>query len=125
NSTKLVDFGTSMPFGRRLRLTVFVNPMFGAPEQFSSLGRLTPATDVYAAAGVLVYLLARNRMLAVSPSTSAKHPNMSMRENVSRLPDPKLQDVLRKALDPKSSHRYQTARELKEALEPFAVGGPG
>jgi len=94
-----------------------LTPEYAAPEQASG-APVSPATDVYAV-GVLLYLL-----------LSGTHPTAEGRRGAAEIitalfevePKPlglgRIDEVLEKSLRKKPEERYQSARELAEALGP-------
>jgi serine/threonine-protein kinase len=123
-SVLLVDFGNAKRIGQAGR---FGTPEYGAPEQW--VGQAwTPATDTYAAAGVLVRLLTRQDPFGYGrflhdrqlPGNSPEvHHMHEQRAVLNWVRDRRLREVLHRALSPDPAHRYTTAAQFAAALLPF------
>ncbi|RNL81436.1 serine/threonine-protein kinase [Nocardioides marmorisolisilvae] len=99
---RLFDFGLSGPMGTT---GIPSTSRFTSPE--SRLGQvLTPASDVYSAAGLLARLLSR----------TLRAGSRSDRPPVEAIP-PALRPVLNQALTPTPEDRYPTAGDLLNALD--------
>lgn len=99
---RLFDFGLAGPTGTT---GVPATSRFTSPE--SRLGQvLTPASDVYSAAGLLARLLSRTLRAGARPDHAP----------VAAIP-PALRPVLNQALTPDPAERYQTAGELLNAVD--------
>jgi hypothetical protein len=127
--TKIIDFGIARS---ALRATASDPKMgfgkFGymAPEQLIRGGVVDHRTDIYAA-GVVVYELLTGQRLydATNPDYRALARMVAKGEH--KLPshvDPALapyDDLIAKALRPKQDDRYQTAAELRDAIQTALV----
>ena len=103
---RLFDFGLAGPTGAT---GVPATSRFTSPE--SSLGQvLTPASDVYSAAGLLARLLSRTLRAG---STAPSGPAGPLVEAI----PPALRPVLNQALSPAPEDRYPTAGDLLNALD--------
>jgi serine/threonine protein kinase len=132
---KIVDFGVSllkrrdMPDTRLTSTGVLVGtPRYMSPEQTRGEQDLTDAVDIYAA-GVVLYQMLTGEMPYVG-----EHYNVVVHEILagrwqpieSRRPDvpPEIAAVIRRAMALAPAHRFATAEEMADALEPFADPTP-
>jgi len=100
-----------------------------APEQLDSSHEVDARADVYGLGATLYELLCgtpplgdeRYKSIAHKLSAVASAPIVPVTERRPKVPD-QLERVLERVLAKKPSDRYGTARELSEALKPFAVG---
>lgn len=133
DSLKIIDFGTAVlknPDGH------WVGTPFGGtweympPEQFERPAVLDNRSDLYAAAGVCIYLLT-GKAPCIPEGTGCGGSN-TVDEYKSAchrlhkdglfcpLPENKLTDILQKALHPDKTKRFQSAQEFISALRPFS-----
>lgn len=99
---RVFDFGLAGPTGTT---GVPASARFTSPE--SRLGQvLTPASDVFSAAGLLARLLSR----------TLRSPSRSPRPPVAAIP-PALRPVLNRALSPDPADRHPTAGDLLDELD--------
>ena len=96
------------------------SPMYMAPEQLQD-AKLTPATDIYAL-GVVIYEMITGRLpfegdsaMSVLARRLQERPTPPSRfvENL----DPRWERAILKCLDPDPLHRFQSAREVVQAIE--------
>ena len=126
SDVKLLDFGIAVGIrdggGLKNKGPTLGTPNYMSPEQI--LGReLGPASDFYSLATVLFELLTGRQLFKAkkvkdlfrtvvhkrAPRLHAIRPDLPV----------ELSDVIAKALEKKPKDRYQTGREMVEALEPF------
>ncbi|MDX1928935.1 MAG: serine/threonine-protein kinase [Pirellulaceae bacterium] len=127
---KLTDFGLSaMHASEFADKRVVGTPQFMSPEQvLSSLGEISPASDIYSL-GAVMYATLVGRPPIVSANSEdlllrvISQPPTSLRQFGLRIPRP-LEAIVNKCLQKKPQQRYQSARELKEDLQAFASGQP-
>lgn len=127
---KLTDFGLSAIHAAEFAdKQVVGTPQFMSPEQaLSSLGEISPASDIYSL-GAVMYATLVGRPPIVSANSEdlllrvISQPPTSLRQFGLRIPRP-LEAIVNKCLQKKPQQRYQSARELKEDLQAFASGQP-
>jgi hypothetical protein len=128
--TKIIDFGIARS---ALRATASDPSMgfgkFGymAPEQLLRGGVIDHRTDIYAAGVVLYELLTGLRLYEAGPSPDFKALARAVARGEHPIPsqcDPALapfDDLVIKALRPAAADRYQTAAELRDAIQTALV----
>lgn len=124
---KIADFGVAVRLGGRDPKSVYQrlgSMAFVAPEQFrGEEGALSPLADIYAAGGLLFWLLTRKfpngespaeveRNLA-GPSRRSEPPELGEAGRV----DPDLAAICRRALHPDPKRRYASADAMAQDLE--------
>ncbi len=128
--TKIIDFGIAKS---ALRATA-TDPKMGfgkfgymAPEQLLRGGLVDHRTDIYATGVVLFELLTGERLYEVGENPDYKALARQVVKGEYRLPsqiDPALaafDGLVAKALRPRPDERYQTAAELRDALQQAVV----
>lgn len=128
---KLMDFGVSRLAGpdEGQALEVTGTPAYMAPEQIDScFGGINARSDLFAAAGILYYLLSGR-----PPFLSRHHSQMGL-SIVFREPDSlqalnpevsrELQEVCFKGLQKNQNRRFQTAGQFRQALLDLRVQAP-
>jgi serine/threonine protein kinase len=128
--TKLIDFGIAKS---ALRGTA-TDPKLGfgkfgymAPEQLIRGGVVDARTDIYAAGVVLFELLTNHRLYEPGPQPDYRALARKVSRGEHPLPsehDPALaryDDLVATALRPKLEERYQTAAELRDAIQQALV----
>lgn len=128
---KLADFGSTRPVTQRTPVQAaapglaLATPLYMAPEQARG-GRPTPLADLYAV-GAIVF-----ELLTGSPYVEARGRSLYevVRDIAQGLPPerlaplgPQWQGVLAKALAPNPAERFESARQMAEAIRK-AVAGP-
>jgi serine/threonine protein kinase len=117
----LMDFGLALDVLRGTRGEVFGTPHYIAPEQASNSAKAVMQTDLYSL-GVIIYEMLTGSVPFDDPSPIAlalKHitdeppPPSQLNPSI----NPEVEAVLLKALRKDPSERYQSGRELMEALE--------
>ncbi|HTJ40838.1 MAG TPA: serine/threonine-protein kinase [Kofleriaceae bacterium] len=124
--TKLIDFGIAKSV---LRATA-TDPKMGfgkfgymAPEQLIRGGVVDQRTDIYATGCVLYELLTGQRLYEVSDNPDYRALARMVARGEHRLPsdhDPMLapyDELVAKSLKPRQDDRYQTAAELRDAIQ--------
>lgn len=100
-------------------------PDFMPPEQWSDATAVTPASDIYALGGTFYYLLTgkppfeKPNMVELMTAHTCEIPR-GLRQLRPDVPI-ELEAVILKMLAKKPIDRYDTAREVVEALKPFAA----
>jgi serine/threonine-protein kinase len=99
-------------------------PQYMAPEQIEGCNHVDPRTDVYAVGAILFYALTgeepfRDSALPRLLMRICSEPPPTLRSKRPDLP-PALEAVITRAMHKDPADRYQSAAELREALEPFA-----
>jgi serine/threonine-protein kinase len=102
----LIDFGASNQFISKATNTIVGKQSYIPPEQLR--GKTVLQSDIYAAGGTLFYLLTGKDPKALSVS----HPNKLVPEITAEL-----DQIVANATAFEPEQRYQTAGELKLALE--------
>jgi serine/threonine protein kinase len=117
----LMDFGLVMDFANNTTLgTAFGTPRYISPEQAISSQQAVPQSDVYSLGVVLYETLVGSTpfdedsamSMALSHITNAPPPPRFFRDDI---PD-EIAEVVLKALEKQPQDRYQTSRELMDAL---------
>jgi serine/threonine protein kinase len=118
-SARLLDLGMACELGGRWD-GMSGTPEYRAPEQ-KGPGVRTPATDTFAVAATMLFLLSREHPYPEVRDLSTRSPRLreqyEERAAVRKVADPALRAVLRKALHPDPKRRYRTARGFWRALE--------
>jgi len=120
---KIVDFGSAVQKNEQGFWEGY--PVGGtweymAPEQFERPARLDDTSDLYAAAGICVFMLT-GRVPFLPPDIQSSRYYLECRELHQKLPElnlnnKKLQSILSRALHPDRKERYQTAEAFLVAL---------
>lgn len=126
---KLLDFGIAVGVengkGLKKQGPTLGTPNYMSPEQI--LGReLSPASDLYSLATVLFELLTGRQLFKAKKvkdlfRTVVHKTAPRLHDIRPELPE-ELSDVLAKALEKKPADRYQSGKQLAEALAPFIEG---
>jgi len=106
NSPKISDFGLARPVGDHEADSAFGTPGYTAPEVVHNPTAVDESTDLYSVGAILYELLTSK--LPESPYMPAA--------NLVKC-DPRFDDVIRKAMNPKPVLRYRSANEMAEAIE--------
>ncbi len=128
--TKVIDFGIAKSLMRRTE----TDPKMGfgkfgymAPEQLIRGGVVDHRTDIYAAGVVLYELLVGQRLYEVGPEPDYRALAKKVARGEHQLPgdlDPALapyNDLVATALKPRPEERFQTAAELRDAIQQCLV----
>jgi len=84
---------------------------YSPPEQYR--GIVTPRSDIYALGATLHHLLTKRDPRKEKPFTFQNYPVRSINPAVSK----GMETIVMKAIQPKLSLRFSTAREMRQALE--------
>jgi hypothetical protein len=116
----LADFGIAMNVAMGTIGTVFGSPHYFSPEQARSSADVVPQSDLYSL-GIILYEMLTGQVPFDDPSPLA----LAMQQ-IERLPplpstvnpalSPAVENVLLKALQKKPEDRYQTGRQMMDAL---------
>jgi serine/threonine protein kinase len=133
---KVVDFGISKIMDKRLlsgargpkemtgAFEVLGSPRYMAPEQLRNSKDVDHRADLWSVGAVLFQLVAGKHAFDAESNTHASlrvltsEPDL-LRKHAPHAP-PKLEEIVTKCLTKDVTKRYQSARELAAALEPFA-----
>jgi serine/threonine protein kinase len=123
--TKVLDFGVA-----KVAWTVHQRTQAGvvkgkigymAPEQLS--GTVDRRTDIYSMGVVLWELIAKRKLMEPRDMAAMLHELVTMTaprlSTVVRDVDPELDHIVARALEPKPENRFQSAKEMREALEDY------
>ncbi|MDB5217616.1 MAG: serine/threonine protein kinase, partial [Myxococcaceae bacterium] len=128
--TKLVDFGIAKAALSSTETEVGVlkgKVAYMSPEQAMG-GRIDQRADLFAMGIVLWELLARQRLMTGESAANTLHKLMN--EQIPRVSsvvpgiDPELEAICGKALEKDPQYRWQTAAEMRDALEAWLRSNP-
>jgi len=128
--TKLVDFGIAKAALSSTETEVGVlkgKVAYMSPEQAMG-GRIDQRADLFAMGIVLWEVLARQRLMSGESAANTLHKLMN--EPIPRLSkalpaiDPALEAIVMKALEKDPQARFQSAAEMRDALEDWLRGNP-
>lgn len=115
----LIDMGAAIDLNEELPTTIVETPGYSPPEQCTPGGKLAPATDLYAFAATLYYLITGN---AVPPSRQRELIDtlvpLSDMPHLRAKYHPRLLAGIDKALSPAMNERYANAAEWLHDLSP-------
>jgi serine/threonine protein kinase len=103
---KLVDFGIARPWHENSDNTHVVSGGYSPPEQY--WGAADPRSDIYALGATMYFLLTGNEPVALHCS-SPRQANLAVSSSID--------NIVQKATDQDPNHRYQSARQMAEALK--------
>ncbi len=107
----LIDFGIARIFDPKTRGTIIGTEGYAPPEQYR--GVISPLVDIYALGATLHHILSGQDPRKEPPFSFAERPIRKYNPNVS----PELEAIVYKALAYRPEQRFQSAREMKAALE--------
>jgi outer membrane protein assembly factor BamB/tRNA A-37 threonylcarbamoyl transferase component Bud32 len=110
NHVILIDFGIAKPFQGGQRGTMIGTEGYSPPEQYR--GEASHLADIYALGATLHHLLTRRDPRLEAPFSFGERPIRQSNPEVS----PELELVVSKALQYTPQDRYQSARDMKDAL---------
>ncbi len=116
---KLIDFGIARIFMPEQKGTMIGTEGYAPPEQYR--GVLSPLIDIYALGATLHHVLTKKDPRKEPPFSFHERP---IRQYNPEVP-PALERIIYKALAYKPEDRYQSAAEMKAALEAFLQHGAG
>lgn len=111
NRIMLIDFGIAKILQPGLRGTMIGTEGYSPPEQYR--GEAGPVGDIYALGAMLHQLLTHSDPRMETPFTFHERPPRALNPDVS----PEMEEVVMKCLAYESELRWQSALELKAALE--------
>ena len=112
----IADFGIARPIGRPQAGTLYGSPPYVAPERAAGAPP-QPYNDVFSV-GVLLYEMIAGRLpFAGPPPPDAPLEEWCDSRQLTRAAPPELERVVLRALAPNPRQRYQSARQLRRALE--------
>ncbi len=114
---KLIDFGIARIFMPEQKGTMIGTEGYAPPEQYR--GVLSPLIDIYALGATLHHVLTKKDPRKEPPFSFHERP---IRQYNPEVP-PALERIIYKALAYKPEDRYQSAAEMKAALEAFLQHG--
>lgn len=113
NQVKLIDFGIARIFMPKQKGTMIGTEGYAPPEQYR--GILSPLVDIYALGATLHHVLTKKDPRKEPPFSFHERP---IRQYNPAVP-PELARIIYKALAYKPEERFQSAAEMKAALETF------
>ncbi len=124
---KVADFGIAIATGRSSSTepgTIHGKVAYMSPEQARG-EKLDRRTDLYST-GLILYELITNVRASQTPNVRellrfAQHPKLQPAESFRDDLSPDLADIVRMALQPSRSERYQTGADFAEALQRYRV----
>jgi outer membrane protein assembly factor BamB/serine/threonine protein kinase len=111
NRIMLIDFGIAKAFQPEKRGTMIGTEGYSPPEQYR--GYAEPAGDIYALGAMLHQLLTHSDPRMETPFTFHERPPRALNPGISA----EMEDVVMKCLAYEIEQRWQSALELKAALE--------
>ena len=110
---RLIDFGIAKPFqpNTQVKATLIGTEGYSAPEQYR--GEASPASDIFALGATLHHLLTKRDPRVEAPFTFPERPIRVANPKVS----PEFEAIVMKALNTERRDRYQSASDMKAALE--------
>ncbi len=111
NQTMLIDFGIAKIIQPERRDTMIGTEGYSPPEQYK--GFVDPRSDIYALGAMLHQLLTASDPRLETPFTFHERPPRLLNSSVS----PEMEAVIMKCLAYQSDQRWQSATELREALQ--------
>ena len=113
-SPRLVDFGTSRYYSpdKNSDTHRLGTPGYAAPEQYNKNGQTTPQSDLFAL-GVILFQLLTKYDPTVTP---LKFPSM---KSLNPFVPERLEEIIKKAIQPEPVKRYISVVEFKESLEKY------
>ncbi|HLW01345.1 MAG TPA: serine/threonine-protein kinase [Ktedonobacterales bacterium] len=111
NQTMLIDFGIAKIIQPERRDTMIGTEGYSPPEQYK--GFVDPRSDIYALGAMLHQLLTASDPRLETPFTFHERPPRLLNPNIS----PEMETVIMKCLAYQSDQRWQSATELKEAIQ--------
>ncbi|MGB9672794.1 MAG: PQQ-binding-like beta-propeller repeat protein [Anaerolineales bacterium] len=118
NRVKLIDFGIAKPFRGEQKGTMIGTEGYSPPEQYR--GEATPQADIYALGATLHHVLSRKDPRLEPPFSFGERPLRQYNPDVT----PQLETVIIKALQYNPEDRFQSALDMKNALESLQVQQP-
>ena len=116
-NVRLIDFGIAKVFESGQKGTMIGTEGYSAPEQYK--GEATPLSDIYAVGATLHHILTRRDPRLEPPFSFSERP---IRQFNTKVP-PDFETIVMKALTYDPAERFQSAREMKEALERLGQRG--
>ena len=107
----LIDFGIARLFDPERRGTVIGTEGYAPPEQYR--GIITPLVDIYALGATMHHMLTKRDPRKEPPFSFAERPIRKINPAVS----PALEAIVYRALAYRPEERFQSAAEMKAALE--------
>jgi serine/threonine protein kinase len=117
---RLIDFGIAKPFvPEKMQMgTKIGTDGYAPPEQYRGIA--SPQGDLYALGATLHHILTRRDPRLEAPFSFAARPLRQLNAKVSA----ELDAIIMKALSEDPRNRYQSAKEMKDALEGIAQHSP-
>jgi outer membrane protein assembly factor BamB len=115
----LVDFGIAKSFQEGQKGTMMGTEGYSPPEQYK--GEASPQGDVYALGATLHHLLTRRDPKLEPPFSFHEAPPRQLNPQVSEVAE----QAIMKSLNYNVAERYQSAAEMKTALQAALEGEPG
>jgi outer membrane protein assembly factor BamB/tRNA A-37 threonylcarbamoyl transferase component Bud32 len=113
-NVRLIDFGIAKVFESGQKGTMIGTEGYSAPEQYK--GEATPNSDIYAIGATLHHVLTRRDPRLEPPFSFSERPIRKFNDQVSQ----EFENIIMRSLAYESPERFESAREMKNALENLA-----
>lgn len=108
---RLIDFGIAKVFTSGAKHTTIGTEGYSAPEQYR--GNANPLSDIYSLGATLHHVITRQDPRLAPPFSFAERPMRDFNDEVT----PQLSVIIEKALNFEAKDRWQSAEQMKMALE--------
>lgn len=115
---RLIDFGIAKSFVSGAKQTQIGTEGYSAPEQYR--GQASPLSDVYGLGATLHHVITRSDPRLEPPFSFNERPISSIRPST----PPRLISIVERALNSESGTRFNSCKEMKDALEAVRFNRP-